>query len=257
MPLPSPGYSVGSPFIELQSVDSTNNYALAQIHANLAQPGSCYFAHEQTAGKGRRGKSWATEKDANITMSVVLKPSFLRLFQQFHLSACVAVATHTFLKKFASQSIKIKWPNDLYWENRKIAGILIENVIGNRRIKAADWEWAVVGIGVNVNQTEFPSSIKNAASLKQISGKHLDTISLAKELCQFLDSFYLKLLNDGVSQILDQYNEVLYKKNEIVKFKKVNRLFNATVKNVNEAGELIVQHGLEERFDFGELEWMM
>ena len=257
MPLPSVGYSLGSPFIELQSVDSTNNYALAQIHANLARPGTCYFAHEQTTGKGQRGKSWATEKDANITMTVVLTPSFLQLFQLFQLSACVAVATYYFLSKYAGASMAIKWPNDLYWKNNKIAGILIENVIGKRKKGPTTWNWAVIGIGVNVNQTKFPTAIKNAGSLKQITGNEFDTVALGKELCECLDQTYKKLMNEGFETIHSEYGNLLYKKNEIVKFKRLNRVFAATVKNVNESGQLVIEHGIEERLDFGEVEWVL
>jgi len=257
LPLPSAGYSLGSPFIELQSVDSTNNYALAQIHANLAQPGTCYFAHEQIAGKGQRGKSWATEKDANIIMTVVLKPGFLQVFQQFQLSACVAVATYGLLKKYAGASTMIKWPNDLYWENNKIGGILIENVIGKRRKGTTTWDWAVIGIGINVNQTQFPADIKKAGSLKQITGKEFDAVALARELCECFDGTYKKLTHSGFGLILNEYNNHLYKKNEIVKFKRDNRVFKATVKNVNENGQLIVEHGVEETFDFGEVEWVL
>src|SRR5215469_5061577 len=121
---------MGISFIELPSVDSTNNYASEQIHANMAQHGTCYFAHEQTAGKGQRGKSWASEKGANIILSIVLKPYFLQPFQQFYLSACVATATYNFLKGFAPDHLTIKWPNDIYWQNKKLGGILIENIIG-------------------------------------------------------------------------------------------------------------------------------
>jgi len=257
LPLPSVGHPLGSPFIELQSVDSTNNYALAQIHANLAQPGACYFAHEQTAGKGQRGKSWATEKDANITMTVVLRPGFLQLFQQFQLSACIAVATYDLLTKYAGASIMIKWPNDLYWKDHKIAGILIENVIAKGKKGTATWDWAVIGIGVNVNQMKFPAAIKKAGSLKQITGDEFDTVALAKELCECLNRTYKKLTHSGFEPIHNEYNTHLYKKNEIVKFKRRNRVFKATVKNVNEGGQLIVEHGIEEKFDFGDVEWVM
>jgi BirA family transcriptional regulator, biotin operon repressor / biotin---[acetyl-CoA-carboxylase] ligase len=257
LPLPSAGHSLGSPFIELQSVESTNNYALAQIHANLAQPGTCYFAHEQTAGKGQRGKSWATEKDANIIMTVVLRPGFLHLFQQFQLSACVAVATYQLLKKYAGTSVMIKWPNDLYWKDHKIGGVLIENVIAKVKMEPATWDWAVVGIGVNVNQMKFPSAIKKASSLKQITGDELDPLALAKELCATLDLTYKKLAKSGFASIHIDYNTHLYKKNEIVKFRRGNRVFEGTVKSVNETGQLIVENGIEEKFDFGEVEWVL
>jgi BirA family biotin operon repressor/biotin-[acetyl-CoA-carboxylase] ligase len=256
LPLPSVGYSLGTPFIELQSVDSTNNYALAQIRANLAQPGTCYFAHEQTAGKGQRGKSWATEKHANITMTVVLRPGFLQVFEQFKLSACAAVATYYLVKKYAGESTLIKWPNDLYCSDKKIAGILIENVIGKDK-GTSSWDWSVIGIGVNVNQTKFPLTIKNAGSLKQITGQDFDRIALGKELCKQLDEACKKLIKSGFEPIHNEYNNRLYKKNEIVKFKRHNRVFTATVKNVNENGQLIVDHGIEERLDFGDVEWVL
>ena len=113
MPQPSLTNPLGSPFIELQSVDSTNNYAREQIHAGLAQHGEAFFAHEQFAGKGQRGKAWASEKGDNIILSVVIKPQSLLLPQQFQLSTCTAVAVHEFFVKYAGDDAKIKWPNDL------------------------------------------------------------------------------------------------------------------------------------------------
>ena len=120
---PSPG-SAGTPFIELQSVDSTNNYARSLIHEGLAQHGTAIFAYEQVAGKGQHGKVWISEKDANIILSMVLRPQPLLLTQQFMLSACMAVAVHDFFMKYAGEATKIKWPNDLYWQDRKAGGVL-------------------------------------------------------------------------------------------------------------------------------------
>ena len=147
-------------FIELQSVDSTNNYAMARVAEGVAQHGSAYFAHEQTAGKAQRGKIWISEKGANIMMSMVIKPLFLQPSEQFKLSACVAVALHDFLKRYAGEQTKIKWPNDIYWRDRKAAGILIENVISTGKLAIGNWQWAIVGIGVNLNQVDFPRIYK-------------------------------------------------------------------------------------------------
>jgi BirA family biotin operon repressor/biotin-[acetyl-CoA-carboxylase] ligase len=151
----------------------------------------------------------------------------------------------------------IKWPNDLYWKDYKLAGILIENVISKRKKGTATWEWAVIGIGVNVNQMKFPAAIKKAGSLKQITDNQFDTIALAKELCECLDRTYKKLAHAGFEPIHNEYNSHLYKKNEIVKFKRRNRIFKATVKSVNKGGQLVVEHGIEEKFDFGEVEWVL
>ena len=132
MPQPSATKPIGLPFLELQSVDSTNNYARGQIHAGLAQHGMAFFAHDQVAGKGQRGKVWATEKEANIIISLLVKPKPMQLAQQFQLSACMAVALHEFFTKYAGEDTKIKWPNDLYWQDRKAGGMLIESVVGSR-----------------------------------------------------------------------------------------------------------------------------
>jgi BirA family transcriptional regulator, biotin operon repressor / biotin---[acetyl-CoA-carboxylase] ligase len=256
LPLPSGIPLLGTPFIELPSIDSTNNYALAQIHANLAQPGTCYFAHEQTSGKGQRGKSWATESGMNILLSLVLKPDFLKPFQQFQLSASVAVAARQFFSIYDDQPLKIKWPNDLYWRDKKLGGILIENIISSRP-GGGNWDWAVVGIGINVNQVNFAADLKNPVSLKQITGKSFDQLELAKKLCIAIDHFYKRLMNGQSNAILEMYNEHLYKKDELVKLKKSNRIFSAIIRKVTPTGQLVVQHSIEEQFDFGEIEWLI
>lgn len=264
MPLPPVANFLGNPFIELQSIDSTNNYALAQIHANLAQPGTCYFAHEQTAGKGQRGKSWAAEKATNIILSIILKPLSLQPFQHFYLGACVAVATHRFLNGHAGEGVKIKWPNDLYWRDKKLGGILIENIISGRTEgqekkaeQASKWKWSVIGIGINVNQTNFPGDLKNPVSLKQISGRDFNTISLAKELCRAVGHSYDELMEQGPDITFKLYNDALYKKDESARFKKGKRNFEAVVRSVNQTGQLVVSHSIEEEFDFGDVEWVI
>ena len=253
MPLPPVTMPIGTPFIELQSVDSTNNYALGRVHEGMAHHGTCFFAHEQTAGKGQMGKLWTTGKRSGIAMSLVLQPSFLHAFQQFALSACVAVATHRFFSGYAGEQTKIKWPNDLYWQNRKAGGILIENIID----RSSKWKYAVAGIGININETKFPDHLPNPVSLKQITGKDHDVLLLAKELCRSMDDLYKKLITGGLDQIFELYNEILYKKDEKVKLKQGNRIFEVTIKAVSETGQLVTQHAMEERFNFGEVEWLI
>lgn len=250
-----PDTPIGTPFIELQSVDSSNNYARAIIHENMAQHGMAFFAHEQTAGKGQRGKTWMSEKGSNIIVSIVIQPTFLLISNQFHLSACVAVAIHDLFSQYAGNDTKIKWPNDIYWQDKKAAGILIENIIQKDDKGIHVWKWAIVGIGMNINQTSFPAALQNPVSLKQITGKNFDVVSLAKELCKKLDSYYSQLRKGKFEKIYTSYLSHLYKKNESVQFKKESRIFEAAIKNVSFTGQLIVQHSIEEQFDFGEVEW--
>lgn len=247
---------LGSPFIELQSIDSTNNYALTQIRERLAEHGTVFFAHEQTAGKGQMGRRWTSEKDVNIAMSVVLRPEPLTISQQFRLSACIAVAVLEFLSRYAKDDVRIKWPNDIYWQDRKLAGILIENIIGSSQLSTGNWDWTVAGIGINVNQTVFSPDLPNPVSLKQITGKTFNTVQLAKSLCQDIHNCFAKLIQYGFDEIYKRYNENLYKLNQPAKLRQKNATFQTTIKGVSETGELITHNNvLEQRFAFGEISW--
>lgn len=260
------------PFIELQTVDSTNNYALKQVHAGLAQHGLAIFGHEQTAGKGQRGKKWTSSAGQNLALSIIIKPMTLALSQQFQLSVCAAVTVNKFFNKYAGLDTKIKWPNDLYWKDRKAGGILIESVVSRLPIaigtaagsqqssvdsQSSEWKWAVIGIGININQTSFPVELPNPVSLKQITGKNFDPVESAKEICRLFNDQFDKLITVGFDNIYTEYLSYLYKINEKVKLKQGNRVFEATIKTVSFAGKLIVQHSIEEEFDFGTIEWII
>lgn len=259
MPEPFPYGTIGKPFIELLSIDSTNNYALSRLHAGLTQHGAAFFAHEQVAGKGQRGKTWTSERDANLILTVVIDPSALDLGRQFWLSACIAVSAGEFFSSYAGEATRIKWPNDLYWYDRKAGGILIENIIGSGAglDGAAGWTGAVAGMGININQVSFPGDVRNPVSLRQITGKSFDPLSLAKELCGVIDTNFKQLITSGFDDIYARYLSLLYKRNETVKLKKDNRVFEAVIRSVLPTGGLVVQHAIEETFQFGEIEWVI
>ena len=243
---------LGNPFIELLSVDSTNNYALTQIYAGLAQHGTAFFSHEQLAGKGQRGKTWTTGRDEGIILSVIIGPDTLSINQQFELSACVAVSVRDFFAKYAGDETTIKWPNDLYWQDRKAGGILIENTM-----HGSLWKWSIAGMGININQAKFPDQLKNPVSLRQITGQIFDPARLANELCHILEKNYQSLTHNGFDDILKRYNQHLYKRNFSARLKKENRTFDALIKGVNKSGELLTFHSIEESFRFGEIEWVI
>ena len=234
------------------------------IHGDLlpdgqgeAQHGMAVFAHEQTAGKGQRGKNWASQKDLNIALSVLLNPYPLSVPDQFKLSVCIAVSAWEFFSKYAGDETKIKWPNDIYWRDRKAGGILIENVIQSSQSAVGSWQWSIIGIGININQTDFDPDLPNPVSLKQITGKILTPIDLAKELCSIIEKNYQLLIAGNFMTLFSKYQTHLYKKDEKVKLKKATRVFETTIKGVSETGQLITQHSIEERFEFGEVEWII
>jgi len=268
LPLPVPGNPIGKPFIELQSIDSTNKYAMGLIHGHILpdgqsepQHGMAIFSHEQTAGKGQRGKTWVSEKGANIALSILLNPYPLKIAEQFQLSVCAGVSIQQFFSKYAGNETKIKWPNDLYWRDRKAGGVLIENVIGGRKSEVGSqkselWKWAIVGIGININQTSFPPDLSNPVSLKQITGQSFQPVELAREFLPIIEKNYQLLITEKFEILFDNYQNHLYKKDEKVKLKKDSRVFETTIKGVSATGQLVTRHSIEERFEFGEIEWV-
>jgi BirA family biotin operon repressor/biotin-[acetyl-CoA-carboxylase] ligase len=234
--------------IELESVDSTNNYAMARIHEGLAFDGMVYLAHHQWAGKGQRGKTWTSEPGQNLTISVVIDPTPLYLTQQFLFSSAIALAILEFVEGIQNKNWKIKWPNDIYWSDRKAGGLLVESVVTGQT-----WVWAVVGIGINLNQTSFPGEIPNAVSLNQITGIQYEPVAIARELVSRIQN-QISILRKTPDQILRRLNDSLYKKNQVITLKKNDELFVSVLKAVDSNGSLITEDGI---FKSGEVEWIV
>jgi BirA family biotin operon repressor/biotin-[acetyl-CoA-carboxylase] ligase len=243
---------IGQPFIQFDTIASTNSYAIDKIQANLAAHGTTYFAHQQTEGKGQRGKKWHTENGANIILSVIVDCSLLSIQHQFKLSAAVALACYDFFSQYAGDETSIKWPNDIYWRDRKAAGILIENIV-----RGSNWTYAVIGIGMNINQTNFSAEAKNPVSLKQITGKNFDIIAMAKQLLGCLEKRYEQVITSDFKNVLADYNTNLYKAKQQVSLKKGSAVLKCIIDGVNEHGQLIVNGAAQESFDFGEVEWVI
>ncbi len=244
---------IGHPFIELQSVDSTNNYAMALASKGEARHGTLVFAHHQWAGKGQRGRTWTSAAGENIILSAVLEPVAFPPSAAFGLSACVALACHDFFAPYAGKgSTAIKWPNDLYWNDRKAGGILIEN-----HFKGDQWVFAIVGIGININQVEFPATARNPVSLRQITGREFEAVALARQLGQCLDRRYAELEAGGVRGLVEAYNAALYRRGQEVRLKKDNAVFTTRIQSVSPQGELLTRDVLDRQFVFGEVEWII
>jgi BirA family transcriptional regulator, biotin operon repressor / biotin---[acetyl-CoA-carboxylase] ligase len=236
----------------LDTVDSTNNYAMAKVRAGMAKHGMAVFAMEQTAGKGQREKTWQTQPGQNIALSLILNTDTLRTDQQFYLSMCIALAVNDFIKEYAGSETAIKWPNDLYWRDRKAGGILIETVF-----KGTAWKWAVAGIGININQTRFDKLLPNPVSLSQITGKNYDVIALTKQLYNFVMKRVEAIATIKIDAVVQEYNSNLYKLNQTVKLKKANAIFKTTIKGVSLSGQLHTADTMERQFDFGEVKWVL
>jgi len=249
-------------FIHLRRVDNTNNYAMGKVHAGMANHGEAYFTMNQLQGKGQRGKQWLSGNAENIAISMVIAPSLLSINEQFALSAAVAVGTHRFFSGYAGDETSIKWPNDIYWRDRKAAGILIENLIGQpdgdkNYHEQSVWKYAVAGIGININQVQFDKSLSNAVSLKQITGRQFDCIALAKELHQTVMDTVNEVLSGKFTAIHSYYNDHLYKKNTSVILRKNTIEFETLIQSVSTNGQLLTTDLIDNQFNFGEIEWVI
>ena len=257
----TPIITLGTPLIELFSIDSTNIYAISQVQQQMAVSGSCYRADFQTHGKGQFGKTWSSEKGENLLCTYVLNLNELvntykkaekwTQSDQIGLSIAVSLGVYSFFSQFAGEETTVKWPNDLFWRDRKAGGVLIENTL-----RGTEWTWAIIGIGININQTVFDASNGKAVSLQQITGKHWDLTSLLHQLSNALTTYVNEWLQNGIAAVLAQYNQHLFKKDTVVHFQsKEKENFTAKIIGVNEKGQLMVDKNGLETYNFGDLDW--
>jgi BirA family biotin operon repressor/biotin-[acetyl-CoA-carboxylase] ligase len=201
----TPIITLGKPLIELSSIDSTNIYAISQVHQQLAVSGSCYRADFQTQGKGQHGRVWDSKPGENLLCSYVLELKSLDSAKnwgpndQNGLSAAVAIGAKAFFKAHAGDETLIKLPNDIYWRDRKAGGILIENTL-----RGAEWTWSVIGIGFNINQTAFEIPEGKPVSLRQITGKQWEIARLQTELSEALTISIQDWLQEGSEATIEK-----------------------------------------------------
>jgi BirA family biotin operon repressor/biotin-[acetyl-CoA-carboxylase] ligase len=210
----TPNILLGAPLIELSTIDSTNIYAMAQIKAGLAKSGSCYTADFQTNGKGQHGRVWESSKGQNLLCSYILELNTLDALKnwtpadQIGFSAAIALGARAFFAAFAGSETKIKKPNDIYFSDRKAGGILIENLV-----RGQEWTWAVIGIGMNINQTEFsPEALNsvssNPISLQEITNQSWDVKKMQQHLSDVLNNAihdWLQFGEEATLKTLEQH----------------------------------------------------
>ena len=242
--------------IHLSQTTSTNSYAKKYMEKHQAGEGTIIVAHEQTSGRGYGKNTWESEPGKNLTFSLILYPSFMKASNFFRISQFVSLGLVDVLEKHLSEGISIKWPNDIYYKDDKISGILIENSILGNKIESS-----VIGIGLNVNQEAFAHA-PNPVSLKQITGKEYDLEILLDELFSAILSRYEPLKNGKGDKIHQDYTRQLYRFNKYHYFKTVanhagKKRFRARIVNVSSDGkmELQAQNGQKMHFGFKEVEY--
>ncbi len=210
------------------------------------------MAESQYAGRGQQQNRWHSEPEKNLTFSLLLNPGFLPVTQQFDLTRAISLGIINALKPLLGTQLKIKWPNDIYYADGKLGGILIENLLQGNQIKNS-----VIGIGLNINQGSFPLEVPNAMSLKQILHRDYDLKFLLSEICKNIEAAYLNLKAGRFELVRKAYIERLYWLNEDKMFKSNNRVFRGSIKNVKDDGLLIVNNGvLDEEYNFKGIEFL-
>ena len=245
---------IGQVFHDLREVPSTNDYALQLLAKSNPAEGTVVSTPHQTAGKGQRGSQWITEAGENITLSVILRPTFLSAHVQFQLNQAMSLAACRMLESRVDGEVKIKWPNDLYIGDKKVGGILIQNAISGQHLRSS-----VVGIGINVNQKTFPTNLPNPTSLLMECGAQLPLQPLIADLLQQVEAEYLKLKSGKIVPLQSAYLDKLYRLGEFHDFeKKDGSTFHGKIIGVDEAGRLCIFDGMQEHhFNLKEIRFVI
>ncbi|MBI2280704.1 MAG: biotin--[acetyl-CoA-carboxylase] ligase [Bacteroidetes bacterium] len=227
-------FVLGNKIITLDETPSTNTYLQELTVKTECFEGLVVVAKNQPHGKGQRGNTWESESGKNLTFSVLLKPN-LPIDEQFLLSQTVALGIYDFLKAKNIKHVAIKWPNDIYVEYQKIAGILIENTLTSNKITNC-----IVGIGLNVNQTQFTPAI-NATSLAFLTKKEFELEHLLNELLKCIEVRYLQLKANKYTLIKLEYLKVLFGYQKPLHYVVNNQRVTGIIKGISPTGKLQVE----------------
>jgi BirA family biotin operon repressor/biotin-[acetyl-CoA-carboxylase] ligase len=192
--------------IRLPGTESTNSYAIELLSKEHPEEGCVIITDSQTQGKGTDSNTWESEKGKNLTFSLILYPKLVA-DQQFLLNKAISLGIYDFLvKEIPGNKISIKWPNDLYVEDKKICGILIQNsVMGN------NLQYMVAGIGLNVNQTLFISNAPNPVALRMITKQEYNLDEILQNLLDSISERYLAAKPETAGEIEKDYQKSLYR----------------------------------------------
>lgn len=238
--------------IWLDQEESTNRYAadLLQRDPEVSE-WTTIVAHSQTAGRGQRGNTWESESGKNLTFSLISYPIEIEPAKQFVLSQAVSLGIIDFLSSY-SDGFSVKWPNDIYWQEKKICGILIENTLQYDSIKSC-----VIGIGININQTVFRSDAPNPVSLSNVTGETYDLKSCLTPLLSAVIERIIKLRNGD--DFAEEYLMRLFRFHKKTSYRASGLEFEGEIVDVEQNGQLVIKNvstGDVRKFWFKEVEFM-
>ncbi|MBT8722631.1 biotin--[acetyl-CoA-carboxylase] ligase [Bacteroides uniformis] len=247
-----------SKILKEETVTSTNDRLAELCQEKEIKEFTTLMAEYQTAGKGQRGNSWESEYGKNLTFSTVFYPQTIAPASQFILSMAVASAIRTALAHYVhADCLQIKWPNDIYWKDKKIVGILIENDLTGSQISQS-----IVGIGININQEEFHSSAPNPVSLRQITQKETDRMEVLNSVLEHIINLYSRIENretDIITKIQEYYLKAQSRKEGYHPYCDAKGEFTAKLIRVEPDGHLILKdkNGSLRKYTFKEVKYIL
>ena len=229
--------------IHIDETDSTNRWLQRSMAADANM---VVVADNQTEGRGCGTNRWESERGKNLLFSLLISPEYLPANKQFQLSMAISLAIVDALGQLVGD-LSIKWPNDIYWRNGKLAGILIENTLKGNLIKDC-----IMGVGLNVNQRAFHSDAPNPVSLWQITGQETDREQLLQEILKSLDVLL-------ATDIKDRYMKMLYRRKGFHPYTDKDGVFMAEIVGVEDDGHLLLndEDGLQRRYAFKEVQFII
>lgn len=206
------------------------------IQRDEAPEGTVIVTSHQTAGRGQRGNAWEARPGENLTLSIILQPTFLAASAQFALNLAISLGVYEFFREWLDEGLTIKWPNDLYAGTRKLGGILIENTLTGYQLS-----YAVVGIGLNINQTQF--NVPTATSLRKETGQPypFDLEAVFDRLLVRLETEYQRLRDGRFTELKGRYLRHLFRYQEWHPYRRDGQVFNGCLVDVNDSGQLALE----------------
>jgi BirA family transcriptional regulator, biotin operon repressor / biotin---[acetyl-CoA-carboxylase] ligase len=244
--------AIGSKILFINNLTSTNTYAIRMAAGERPPEGTIVRTGFQSAGRGQPGNKWESEDGKNLLISIILYPERISPADQFLVSMSLSLGMHDYLGGLTA-GCSIKWPNDMYINDDKIAGILIESSITGSKI-----DYMIAGIGLNINQEKFTGDAPNPVSLKNLTGNEYDPAACLAELTVSLNRRYNDIRKDNYRAIRDEYLSNLYRFNTLAEFRDSKGTFEGKISDVDFTGRMTISdsRGKKRFYYFKEVEFI-
>lgn len=245
--------SLGSEIIFVKNLTSTNSHAIQLLSLKKLKEGTVIQTNYQSAGRGQPGNRWESEDGKNLLFSLILYPSKIKPDEQFIVSMAISLGITDFLHRYIPAA-SIKWPNDIYVNSDKIAGILIES-----SVMGSDIEYLIAGIGLNVNQEIFKGNAPNPVSMKKITGSDYIVNDCLTGLVACIDRRYNRILSGEFNKIKEDYNSRLFRNMDWFEFRDQEGIYTGKIREVTDSGTLIIEKrsGIKIEYSFKEVEFIL